>query len=100
MSLEFVSEAETITVRVAGDVDLASGGLLEEAMAQLGDEPRSLVVDLRGVSFIDSTGIRMLLRVHHACEANGGSLVVAAPSKAVRQLFDLAKVHEVITIVD
>ena len=69
-------------------------------MAQLGAEPHSLVIDLRRVGFIDSTGIRVLLGVHHTCMANGGSLIVAAPSAAVRRVFDLTQVSEVITIID
>src|SRR6266545_3954381 len=57
MSLEVISGADSITVLVIGDVDRASTDLLEEAMAQLGGEPRRLVIDLQGVTFLDSMGL-------------------------------------------
>lgn len=99
MSLEIVSGADSITVLVIGDVDMASKDLLEKAMSQLGGEPRNLVIDLRSVTFIDSMGLGMLLRVHHTCHDNGGSLVVASPSDQVRRLLKLTEMDQVLTIV-
>jgi anti-anti-sigma factor len=99
MSLEIACGADSTTVVVVGDVDMASTDLFEEAMDRLGSELRKLVVDLGGVTFIDSTGLSMLVRLHRACVANGGSLVVVAPSEPARRLFEISKVDEVLTIV-
>ncbi len=41
----------------------------------------------------------MLLRVHHTCQDNGGSLVVASPSDQVRQLLKITELDEVLTII-
>ena len=98
MSLEIACGADSTTVVVAGDVDMGSKALFEEAMDHLGPEVGKLVVDLSGVTFIDSTGLSMLVRLHRACIANGGSLVVADPSEPVRRLFEISKVDEVLTI--
>lgn len=98
MSLEIVSGGDSVTVHVTGEVDLASKHLLEEALANLGVEPRNLMVDLRGVTFIDSMGLAMLLRIDRLCTANGGSLALAAPSENVRKLLKMAQLDEVLTI--
>jgi anti-anti-sigma factor len=98
MSLEIVSGADSITVFVVGEVDLASEGLLEEAVSLLGDEPVKLIVDLCGVTFLDSMGLNMLVRVHAICARNGGSLIVASPSDHVRQLLKLSRVDEVVQV--
>jgi anti-sigma B factor antagonist len=57
ISVEIDSDGVII---VAGDVDIAGGPILEAALLQREDD-RPLVVDLGGVSFIDSSGLRSLL---------------------------------------
>ncbi len=100
LSMEIVAGATNITVRLIGEVDMASKDMLEEAMTQLGVEPRNLIIDLRGVSFMDSMGLSMLVRVHQVCEANGGTLTVRTPQPPVRRLFALTGVDAQLTIVD
>ena len=98
MSLEIISGADSVTVLVTGEVDMGSKELLEEAMSELGGQPQNLMVDLRGVTFIDSMGLAMLLRIHRLCEANGGSLALAAPSDNVRKLLRLSQLDSVLTV--
>jgi anti-sigma B factor antagonist len=97
-SLEFVSGTDHITVVVTGDVDLTATPLVDEAMTHLGMDPRNLRIDLRGVTFMDSTGINMLVRVNNACVDNGGSLTVVAPTDAIRELFEITRLDKVLTI--
>lgn len=98
VSLEIVSGADSVTVVVVGDVDMASKDLFEEAVTQLSVEARNLVVDLRGVTFIDAMGLNMLVQIHQICAANGGTLIVSASSEPVRRLLEITKLHEVLTI--
>jgi anti-anti-sigma factor len=100
LSLEVTRNADAVTVRISGDVDLASKERLEEAIGRLGPEARFLIFDLAGVTFMSSTGINMLVRVHNLCEANGGSLVVAAPSEPVRRVLALTGIDQHLTIAD
>jgi len=44
-------------------------------------------------------GLGMLVRIHHTCHDNGGTLVVASPSDHVRRLFELTDMDRVLTIV-
>jgi len=54
---------ERIVVHVAGEVDLASAPELDEQLATvMGQAPSHLVVDLSGVTFMDSTGLGVLVR--------------------------------------
>ena len=100
MSVEIVSRPNSTTVKVTGDVDIDSKARLEAAMLQPGVAPRNLILDLSGVTFIDSLGLRLLLEVHHGCQMRSGSLLVAAPSDAVRRVFELTKLDEVLTVID
>ncbi len=76
-----------------GELDLATAPLLDSAFdAVLRDEDAEvIVVDLTELSFIDSTGIHLLLRMHDAC-ADADRLRVINGSHAVQRVLDLTGV--------
>ena len=56
-------EGATATVHVRGELDLATVPVLDDQLAELrGAGFRHLILDLRGLYFIDSTGLRCILR--------------------------------------
>ncbi|WP_238008971.1 STAS domain-containing protein [Dactylosporangium sp. AC04546] len=55
-------DGDTLTVRVAGDLDLATADELAQAVAAAGEGYQEIVVDLADTRFIDSAGINALLR--------------------------------------
>ena len=99
LSLEISASSTATIVRVAGEIDLDTKDDLEDALAQLGVTPRYLDVDLGEVTFIDSSGLQMLMRMHRVCQASGGVLTIRRPSPSVRSLFDVAGVNATLTIV-
>jgi anti-sigma B factor antagonist len=61
-------------VEVGGDIDIATVVDLEEPVIQaIRDGRRPVIVDLTECVFIDSSGIRLLLRAHHGLQDNGGN---------------------------
>jgi anti-sigma B factor antagonist len=86
---------EHTVVGVTGELDVASAPALRDALlASLnrGDAP-SLVVDLRGVTFIDSTGVGSLLRIHHRQSLLGGTVHFVADQPAVLRVLDLMQLR-------
>ena len=77
-------------VDVVGEVDVLTCGLLRDRLllAVTDDARRSLVVNLADMSFIDSTGIGVLVGVWHRMQAAEGILVLAAPSRQARAVLD------------
>ncbi|MFF3757713.1 STAS domain-containing protein [Streptomyces sp. NPDC002185] len=73
-----------LVVSPAGEVDHATGPLLAEALASAceGVCPR-VVVDLSRVTFMDSSGINILITSHHILTAAQGWIRLAAPTEAV-----------------
>jgi anti-sigma B factor antagonist len=55
-------------------------------LTALCDEGTTVHLDLRGVSFIDSTGINTLVLAHRHCAARGSTLTVVHPSDLVRRV--------------
>jgi anti-anti-sigma factor len=80
-------------VAVEGEIDLASGGRLEqEITAALADPGTGVVVDLHGVTFLDSSGISVLLKGRRLADTQGVDYRVTGASNMVRQVLDLTGV--------
>ena len=82
------------TLALSGELDLASVDVVDElADTLLADEP-VLILDLEHLTFIDSTGLRVLGRVHRKAEAAGHRLLLARLSPAVRRILHVAGLVE------
>lgn len=91
MSLEIAPTGAPRTFRLAGEVDVLNA---EEVAAKLEPDSREqgdLVLDLSDLAFIDSNGIRALLRTAERLEGRG-RLVLRSPTRQVRVVLDLVGV--------
>lgn len=92
--LSLVSEREDAihTLGVDGELDLATAAKLEEQLHAIeGTDADVILVDLGGLSFIDSTGIRVLLKAA-ARSRDDGRLALQGASPRIRRVLDLAGV--------
>jgi anti-sigma B factor antagonist len=88
LHLEPISAGDCAVVRVTGDIDLATAPGLRDAL-NLPDTDH-MVVDLRGVAFLDSTGLGVLVGALKRLRRRGGSLkIVTNGAGRVRRLFEL-----------
>jgi len=90
-----------VVIEVSGELDLASSPALEQELEQgAGSDAELLVVDLRRLEFMDSTGLSVLVRAHQrAAEAERRLVVVKGPPQ-VQRLLDLTGVADRLTLVD
>ncbi|GAA0612935.1 STAS domain-containing protein [Streptomyces crystallinus] len=84
-------------ITVGGEIDHDSGDALREALALSTDtdKPR-IVVDLSAVTFLDSSGINILIHAHHRIRSGGGWLRLAAPTRPVLRTLQLVGLDQVI----
>jgi anti-sigma B factor antagonist len=82
---------DRIDVVVTGDVDSATSNQLETLLSDLADpaEVLHVAVDLAGVGFIDSSGLRALIVGQRVVEAAGSRLTIGMASAPVRRLFEM-----------
>jgi anti-sigma B factor antagonist len=80
------------TVVVSGELDLATVPRLSDTVAEHCDASL-LVLDLNAVTFMDSTGVRVLIEADRACAGSGSGsrLVVLAGDGPVRRVLDLCE---------
>ena len=90
-----VREAGEQTVVVArGDIDIAT---VDELRARLEPLEAPVVLDLREVTFIDTSGLRLVLERHAALD---GAFALVAGPPAVQRLFDIAGVADRLAFVE
>lgn len=101
--LEINTEQREGQVRVAlvGELDIASAPQFEEGLARVeGDSPELLVLDLRGVDFIDSTGLRAVIGADERARSAGRRFVIIRGPAAVERVFSVTQLDQRLDIVD
>lgn len=91
-----VTQGEAVADVVAsGEVDIHTCDQLEATLVSLaGDGVRTISLDLGGVRFIDSSGLRALVVGHKALEDNGGALLIANQSAMTARLLEITGLDE------
>jgi anti-sigma B factor antagonist len=82
------------TVTISGEIDIATSRAMRDALAT-GPGPAHLEVDMSAVTFMDASGIGVLLAAWQRAVDSGGSLTLRAPSRAVRRLTGALGLDEV-----
>jgi anti-sigma B factor antagonist len=89
---------------VRGEIDVAVAKRLSKELDSLADAASArdgrAVVDLSGVGFIDSSGVRELLKAQRRLQSEGGELVLRAPSAPCRRVLEVSGASVEFTITD
>lgn len=87
LAVELAERGSFLLVTVRGVIDFWSVGPLRARLdATLERDPPRLVLDLTDVTFVDSTGLGLLLSLHRGAAAGGGWLRLARPHPQLRRL--------------
>lgn len=76
-------------VQVEGELDLAVAGQLDEVLTAAAENYERVLVGLQNCTFIDSSGIAVILRAHHRMEESGHRLAVYAPADQVLRILSM-----------
>jgi anti-anti-sigma factor len=85
----------------AGELDLSSAEQLEDELKrQEQGEPPVIVLDLRELTFMDSTGLRVVIAADTRARERGGKLVIVRAAEEVDRVFRLTRMDEHLEMVD
>jgi anti-sigma B factor antagonist len=88
-------------VAVRGELDIATLPEFERAITRTRAQGlERLIIDLRGLSFLDSMSIEVLLRLHGELAATGAELVVVRGPRPVDRIFEIMQLGRVLALVD
>jgi anti-anti-sigma factor len=95
LDLSMTREGPCAVVSVGGELDPGTAGeLTEAALTAMQEIGPSLVLDLSGVTFMDSTGLKVLLAVHQRAQLAGGRLVLAGATRSVKRVVSITGLDE------
>lgn len=89
---------DTMTVAPEGDVDAASAAALRQVLQQVVEQPgaRTVEVDMSRVTFLDSSGLGVLVAAHRAAQNRGASLRLRDPGPMVKMVLEVTNLDQVL----
>jgi anti-sigma B factor antagonist len=91
--------SDSYAVAVTGELDLHSARQVQTRLDELLDAgARSIVLDLMGVSFIDSAGLGVLLSASKSLRTSGGELVLAADDRRILRVLEITGLERAIHV--
>jgi anti-sigma B factor antagonist len=88
-------------LRLTGELDMAGVDQFERLLIADGSpEAGTFVVDMRGLTFIDSSGLRALIIAEKRVRAEGGRFVVVRGSDQVNEVLEMTGVAKQIELLD
>jgi anti-sigma B factor antagonist len=98
LTMTSARHGDTHVIALAGEFDLAQGSRLQRelARAEAGDA-RIVVVDLRGLGFVDTTGLHLILLAHRRL---AGRLVLVRGGPQIQRVFEICGVEVLLPFVD
>jgi anti-anti-sigma factor len=92
---------KTAILRLSGEFDIAVTNQVDACIKELArNSPDELVIDLSGVSFIDSTGLRALIRARARAPETGWSVKLVRGPERVHKVFELTGMDDAFEFVD
>ena len=97
LTLRAWREDDVHTIALAGEMDLSNAGEVERELRQAeATDARTIVVDLSELTFMDSTGIRLLIGADARSRADSGRLRLTRPPARVFRVLCIAGVDEIL----
>jgi anti-sigma B factor antagonist len=88
-------------IALSGELDIATAPKLEEEVRRLETEGRKLIViDLRGLEFMDSSGLRALLAADTRARERGNRVVIIRGDDRIQRVLRITRLDERLEIVD
>ena len=88
-------EPDSVRLILSGELDLSSAALVEEELARVErDAPRRIVLDLSGLRFMDSTGLRLIVAADSRAREQDRGLAIVQGPESVRRVFEITGLEQ------
>ena len=100
LSVDVLDRGSDLVVSVTGELDFGTTARLTDVVQPLAATGRSLVLDLAGLVFCDSSGLGVLVRLHKVAQDAGGRLCLARLRPQIESTIKLTMLHRLLLISD
>jgi anti-anti-sigma factor len=98
---ELEPHRETIMVSVWGEIDIQTTEQLDQQLREVLDSGfKRVVLDLRNVTFLDSSGLRTVLGVHSATRETGVQFALVSGPAPVQRIFSITGTDETLLFIE
>lgn len=101
LTVRSTREGDVLGIALSGELDLATAdGVDAELERAEASDAASIVLDLSGLTFMDSTGVRLLIQAHARSRAHGDRLTLRRGPAAVQRVMELSGVDVLLPFAD
>ena len=101
VELHDASAADAPIIRIRGEIDLRSSPELRATLSELvPNQPERLILDLSGVSYMDSSGVGTIVELKRRIDRAGGRVILFGLQPRVRSVFEITRLDKFFTITD
>jgi anti-sigma B factor antagonist len=91
---------QAAVVSISGEFDMSAAADVERQIRPIEDRVSLLVVDLRAVSFLDSSALRLMVALHARARAQGRRLILVRGPEHVHRVFRITRLDHQLEFVD
>jgi anti-sigma B factor antagonist len=100
-SVTIEEHGDAVHVVMSGELDISTAQRLEDDLKRVeADRPATVVLDLQKLTFMDSTGLRLLIMADSRARAEERRLVIVQGNEMVQRVMRLTRLDERLTIVE
>jgi anti-sigma B factor antagonist len=100
LEIEIQNSDERTLVTLSGELDASTASFLYDKLSDLEvEDVNHVVLDLAKVTFMDSTGLGVIVTEHKRLQHSEGTLTIFSPPSSVRRLFEITGLDDVLDIV-
>ena len=90
LTVTVVGDGDEVMLVLVGELDPHTAPLLQSSIDEaLGEQTSSLVLDVAGLGFIDSSGLRVIISAHKVMADRGGRLALRSPTPNTLRLLEI-----------
>jgi anti-sigma B factor antagonist len=91
---------DALLIRAAGEIDISTVVTLRRELEAARDEVATALLDLSAVTFLDSTGLHLLLEASRDSVSSEWGFFILRPSEVVQRVIDVSRTADLLTLVD
>jgi anti-anti-sigma factor len=101
LTIRSVREGDVHTIALTGELDLSNAEAVERELARAeASDAQTILLDLSGLSFMDSTGVRLVVTAHGRSRADADRLTLRRGQAAVQRVMELSGVDALLPFED